>query len=234
MLLTAYGEGAANSILRKLKGDPALIPSPDHLAVGDVILTRHSKKFGWLPTVETYQRRNAQFQSGEAATWSHAMLYVGRMHVVESTNHFKIGPLEWKSGIRVAPMVHDDVKTEYLILRRRDSSKIPGFEQLVGAAAVYALMDYALRRRTYGYDRATAVVVSTWPRIFSGLRKFFPNRLNQAIICSEYVLECLAIGATMLTDEYNNLGTDSFFLPAHFFVHPDFDHLPMKFVQVKV
>lgn len=231
-LVSAYGESAASSVLRKMGGREGLVPFADDLAVGDIILTRHAKKFAFLPTVETYQRKIPQFEEGEAASWTHAMLYVGRLHVVESTNIFKIDDFNWGTGIRITPLIHSSPKTEYLVCRHREANSIPDFGLLAQSVALYALMDHAIRRRSYGFDRATAVVLASWPPYLKFLKRLFPNRLDEAIICSEYVLECLAIGGTILTDEWSSVSNDRFFLPADFYNHPDFEHLPMKFIQI--
>jgi hypothetical protein len=246
-LAQSFGEGIGKSITTELsRSKGKLIPNFADLQLGDVVLSRESKPARWpfslLPSVVGSQSKVSRFRGSDAPLWSHAMLYVGRMHVAESTNFFKVKNLQWHTGIRVAPLISPTATTEMLICRRRpppdDEQLAPGepsaaylLETSLKEATLYALTDYAVARRSYGFDRAAAIGLSRRPILQTLFQRFFPDRFNEAIICSEYVLECLARGS-LFSDEYASVGGATVFYPADFWVNPHLDKIDMTYLEI--
>lgn len=224
------GAGIAESILRKSARRRHWIPDFEWLQAGDIVLSRSKTRPGKKPpAIERHQRTIPRLQKNGACSWTHAMLYVGRLHVAESTTFFKTGILDWRTGIRISPLIADIEATDLLICRRKD------FQQTApnrNEAVAYALLDHAVHRRPYGFDRIASIALSRTGIVGRVLTPLFRAQLTKAIICSEYALECLAT-AELLTSEYASIGNTNFFYPGDFHAHRAFDHIEMRYRQLK-
>src|SRR5450759_4011544 len=107
------GESAVRSIFRGRLGLGSKVPAYEKLKVGDVILSRRIR-----PDFISRNVLAAQSERGHTANnaiWTHSMLYVGALHVVESNK-----PMKWRTGVQVAPLTDYCQDFELIILRRSD------------------------------------------------------------------------------------------------------------------
>ena len=101
-LIAEIGKPAAKSAVGKLRyvgGNKQLIPSYENLEIGDIILSGYPKKENgkdrWHPVHQSQIRHGCNAAS---CRWTHAMLYVGELHVIESNK-----PTKLKTGVEVDP-----------------------------------------------------------------------------------------------------------------------------------
>jgi hypothetical protein len=226
------GEAIARKIVSILKRNHlATLPDFNSLRVGDIILSRDAKRKK-LSGIQYHQSTIERFKAvPDAPSWSHAMLYLGRLHVAESTTHFKVGPIKWKSGVRIAPLIGGPA-VDLLVCRRGDADSIDDYEQFSNGAALYALMNHAVAPHGYDYSRIAAIAMSNRGKILKKLGAKILLDAEKSVICSEYVLRCLAFGGQMFTDEYDLLSPTEFFYPADFACHHKIQKNPMTYVKL--
>lgn len=143
-LISEIGRPAASSAVGRIHHSSApspLIPSHEYLQVGDIVLSGYPKKDNgkhkWHPV------RQSQIKQGcdpESSRWTHAMLYVGQLHVVESNK-----PTKLKTGVALAPLTRDAHLHEFLVLRYKGSDFATRRQDIVR----YALMSPGLIPRRY-------------------------------------------------------------------------------------
>lgn len=224
-LRNKFGNGVATSIVktaRRLRADR--IPDFDQLRVGDVVLSRSIKSKP--PVIERHQLEVGK--PPEAAKWCHAMLYLGRLHVAESQTFHKVHNKGWQSGVRIAPLIGNK-SSELMVCRIRDEFDDEEFRK---EAANYALMDHAIHRRRYSYERIAAMALGSW-KLTGWLAPRFYGNLAKTIICSEYVLECLAIGGTFFIEDHDAIGGKNVFYPADFAAHAGFDTFKLDSIKLR-
>lgn len=209
------GKGAARSAIKHLKwaeDGRRLVPSQEDLRVGDVILSKPSN--GRWHATETVTTQRDYGCSDEASRWTHAMLYVGQLHVAESNK-----PISARTGVAIFPLTAYTDQYEFLVLRYKNSEFGDSRRQNI---ARYALLSRNIDPRRY--DLRTAY--KAWRR----QRRNAPKHLK-SINCSEFVLECFAIGGPYLIEEYLRLmnDADTFFFPAHLAENDNFEHIPMRY-----
>lgn len=216
-LVAEIGRPAARSAvgrLRRIDTKRRLIPSHEHLEIGDIILTGYPKKLNgkhkWHPV------RQSQMQHGcdpESCHWVHAMLYVGELHVIESNK-----PTKLRTGVTLAPLTRDAHNSEFLVLRYKGSD----FKHRRDVINRYALMSPYLSPRRYDVRGAVQSYFKWRPRGADHTTRIF---------CSEFILECFAIMGPFLVEDWIKITEEknAFFLPAHLAVDPRFDRLPMKY-----
>ena len=231
--LVAYlGKGIASSYIKALRASPGcLVPNYDDLLVGDIVLSRKAARrphalTSLLPSIESHQRSIERLKTTDAWRWTHSMLYVGRLHVAESQKSFRA------IGTTVSPLTKP-ANIELVVCRRRDRDEIEGFDAYRRNAALYALMDHAVNKRDYGRKRIVAISTDGRGFISKIAGRVFPPDFSKEIICSEFVLEALAIGGKMLTQEWEQLKTpQSFFYPGDFYAHPSFETVPLTYLSL--
>lgn len=202
------------------------IPNFDQLMVGDIVLSRQVDVSGKpkISPVCDFQKEIKGFNDCDSC-WSHAMVYVGNLHLTESQKYFPLpNRLGLKSGTRVASLLYYAVGYELKICRYRNIEDFPDVQANIGR---YALLDIAVNRRKYSVRRIMQMLASK-----NG--KSAKVETGKAIICSEYVLECMAIGGACMTDEYNDLGSDQlpFFFPADFHKSEKFVNIDLDYISI--
>jgi hypothetical protein len=216
-LVAEIGKPAAISAvgrLRRIDSKRRLIPSHEHLEIGDIILTGYPKKLNGKDRFHPVHRsQKSQGCDPDSCRWVHAMLYVGELHVVESNK-----PTKFRTGVTLAPLTRDAHNSEFLVLRYKGSD----FKYRRDVINRYALMSPYLT-----------------PRSFDGIGaiqshfKWRPKGANHTkrIFCSEFILECFAIMGPYLVEEWLKVTEQpgTFFLPAHLAVDERFERLPMKY-----
>ncbi|MGJ4929083.1 hypothetical protein ACQR1I_04695 [Bradyrhizobium sp. HKCCYLS2038] len=221
-LVAEIGKPAAHSAMGRLRYigrlPQRLIPSYEHLEVGDIILSGYPRKedgrYKWHPV---HQSQASNGHPADACHWVHAMLYVGELHVIESNK-----PTSIRTGIALAPLTRDAHNREFLVLRYKD----PDFAKRRDAINRYALMSPYLSPRDY----------DIWGAIQSHF-KWRPNgaKHSDRIFCSEFILECFAIMGPFLVEDWLRVTEheNEFFLPAHLATDPRFDKFPMKYFSLE-
>lgn len=189
--------------MEKAKSD--LLPDMDSLQVGDIILSRKITE----KSAPKSPVRDHQLQLGfpeEEAQWTHAMVYIGALHVAESvTWHWDTYRWRYRTGTRTRNLMEYFHDHELLICRPEDDFSL---HELRHSVARHALLQMIVNPRRYGFLRVASMV---WP-----ISKKEVN-FSKEIICSEFALECLAIGAGFMVQEFDDLkGENKYFLPAHF------------------
>jgi len=221
-------KGPTESLERSLKGKrQVLLPDFPKLFRGDVILTKPKNRRPHSSEIVKKQKSIGRFDD-QYCEFTHASIYLGQMHVAESVPiHFELENLKRLalgevviSGLRIVPITQAIKNCDFEVFRVKgfeEDGKIPERSQV----AQYSLLDHASFRRKYNNLRI--VEISTKGR----LRKISQNlnryrSLEKSIICSEYVLECLALGAGFSADRFFELEnktrkTDKdYFYPADF------------------
>jgi hypothetical protein len=220
-LIAEIGAPAAKSAAGSLHfvgGGKRLIPSYECLEIGDIILSGHPKKKNgkdkWHP-VRTSQLK--QKCDPANCRWTHAMLYVGGLHVVESNK-----PTKLQTGVTLAPLTRDAHKSEFLILRYKAADFLWRREDIVR----YALMSPFLTPRQYDVPGAIASHYRWRPKGADHSKRIF---------CSEFILECFSVQGPYLVDEFIAVteGENKFFLPAHLAVDDRFERHPMKYFELE-
>jgi hypothetical protein len=215
------GPHAARSAVKQLKqfDGRKLVPRHDDLRVGDIILSRRLSLAGGLiqHPVETIQLQHGR--SAAHSIWTHAMLYAGELHAVESNKSFSVFP---STAIKIVPLTRDCGRSDFLVLRFKDDE----FSQIRRQhIARYALLSPSINPRNYDL-----------PACWDAYRSHRPNGAKhlKRIFCSEFVLECFATAGPYLIDEYISLTDkpDNFYFPADFAADPRFDQLQMTYYQL--
>jgi hypothetical protein len=208
---------SAVGMLHFVGGGKRLIPSYECLQLGDIVLAGHPKKTNgkdkWHPV------RSSQLKQGchsDSCRWTHAMLYVGQLHVIESNK-----PTKWKTGVTLAPLTRDAHRSEFLILRYKGEDFLGRRDHMVR----HALMSPYLTPRQYDIPGAIASHFSWRPKGADHSTRIF---------CSEFILECFFLQG-FLVEEFIEVteGRNKFFLPAHLAVHNRFDRFPMKYFELE-
>lgn len=211
--LGRFGQFGENALAKLREAGSDLVPNHQGLRFGDVILAQDVNKKQLITAAQLRQGFSA-----EAACFSHAMLYVGELHVLEA--QFESGGNGEFSGTRIAPLTRYSGR-ELLVARYRPAES--DREGLL--VARYALIRQALGRRAYDWRGALRVGAT-------GRRKSAPD-LENAIVCSELVLEAFAIGGQFLVDEYADVRSGRrFYYPADFFANKTFDKLEMTYFRL--
>jgi len=215
---TELGATPAASILKIVHGKGGAVRAPKHedLNVGDVILSRPTTK--QKPNISAHQESHNRPK--EASRWTHAMLYVGNLHVLESNPpSFK----DRRNGVRISPLViTEGQSTDFVVLRHKSEL----FERRRFSMVRRALLDYHLSKPKYDWKAAANAFFFQ----LSGKRS--SPQLHLAANCSEYVLSCYANGAETLVEDYVKIHQDDenhFFFPADLYCNASFDKLPMDF-----
>jgi len=209
---------SAVGLLQFVGGGKRLIPSHECLEIGDIVLSGHPKrengKDKWHPVQKSQLRQGCDPAS---CRWTHAMLYVGDLHVIESNK-----PTKLRTGVTLAPLTRDSHNREFLILRYKGTDFVERREDIVR----YALMSSYLAPRQYDIGGALA------PHF-----RWRPNGADHSkrIFCSEFILECFFVQGPFLVKEFIAVteGENQFFLPADLAVDDRFDHLPMKYFELE-
>jgi hypothetical protein len=182
---------------------------------GDIVLVKRRQKGGAAQLIADVQEQVLGFAS-YAAQWTHAMVYVGDLHVAESQKAI----LGWP-GTRVVPLTKYAADCDMMICRFSG----PRFSLAeANGIARWALLDCTVGQRRYDNARALDSATLTRPQ---------KTNLQKAVICSEFALECLATGGGVLVGEYNAmLKAERFFYPADFVKSDAFRKIPLEFLEL--
>ncbi|HEY8261007.1 MAG TPA: hypothetical protein VIG55_07335 [Methylosinus sp.] len=221
ILAAEIGRNLAHSALARMKrGADLLIPDLEGVRRGDIILSRHC---GWRENVKLSLVARAQKSlfsknfTPEACSWGHAMVYLGDMFVAESQPIFFRGPLP-ASGLRAIPLTAHSASRELLICRHRGAA---GREENI---ARYAALNCIANSRRYPIDRVLRTAF---------LDRSETKQLFIAANCSEFALECLAVGARCMVETYAKVrsGQEDFY-PADFHADSDFERIEMTYLRL--
>lgn len=193
----ALPRGAKRAFAKTIpKNTHVALPDYTDLQIGDIILTRgnmkkpHAKKIWYKQIEANHSEENSEF--------THAMLYVGKLHVAESVfAWFKLNPLKFfQSGVRVVPLSTAIANSDVKIMRasRGKDSDDEGVAELRFQAGHYALLDHAINRRVYNLSRVAEINSTNnfVRRIWAEISK--KREGEQSVICSHYVMECISVG----------------------------------------
>lgn len=222
-LKAELGHNIAASALSAFRGKKEiLIPNLDDLERGDVILSRYTKnntikgspvEFGQ----KTHMRKKF---SAAACIWTHAMVYLGNMFVAESQpflldEKFLLG---FGSGLQAVPLTRYCGSRDFVICRYADYSDVGD------DIAQYAVLNCIANTRKYPLWRTISCALTQRSR---------KKDLHLAANCSEFALECLAIGAACMVDIYDSVfnGSEDFY-PADFYDHSDFKKIDMTYLRL--
>lgn len=168
------------SLKQRLAGSTEwLVPDPDELREGDIILA--SPRDYTTNPIYLHQRA---LHKDATAKWTHAMFYVGMMHVAESNVATKSGRVD---GTAIVALTDYLPEHELLVCRNR----LFVDEKIRLEAVQYALLNVFAKQRPY--DRARIAEIAIGQRI----RDRDDAQLD-AVICSDFVLEVMAIGGTTM------------------------------------
>lgn len=216
------GKPIARRVISQLrKKDIKKIVDVEALLVGDVILSRDSEgRFGKDPKspVKSFQEKVRNIPD-DASQWTHAMLYVGGAHVIESQPKFLVQrKLPYvRNGTRVRSLVDYSVNHELLVCRHRGLAADHHARKEVGR---WGVLEQHVAPRPYPIQRIRDIWLDS---------RYRDPKLINAVMCSELALELLALAGTVLVEEYNGLGSGrSPFLPAEFHTHDDFVTFPLE------
>ncbi|RYE42046.1 MAG: hypothetical protein EOP24_34340 [Hyphomicrobiales bacterium] len=222
-------EAQLGRVLKHCSLDPQGIQVPNwrSLKPGDVILSSHKSKAKESPV---YWKQKSEGYDDHACHWSHAMLYVGGLHVAESQSYFKVDGKLWpRTGTRVVPLTMYAKDNHLLVCRVKPSAISNGKRDRM---VHHALGDIAAEGRRYDYAR----LIESLP--YQKLASFIPGlwrnvagyNEGSAVICTDFVLECLAIGGGVFVEEYRQVREKArFFYPADFTQHTKLDVRPMEY-----
>lgn len=176
------------------------VPIHESLRVGDVILTRERGRRGGKNPVRIAQSL-AGYEDG-FATWTHAALYVGDLHIIESIGGFlrelrKAPHTPWRSGVHLRPLTKYSSTHDLRVLRYES----PDFDTERRRIAAYAFLEYSIGKRKYDHARVRNLAKSVaWREPDKAGTKH-----STKVICSEFVAEAFAIGGGLLAEMYNDL-----------------------------
>jgi hypothetical protein len=216
-LIEILGQRAGASALKAVaRGEDARIPDFDMLDPGDIVLVKSRKPSGSSQLIADVQEQILNFRPHEAR-WTHSMVYVGDLHVAESQKAI----LGWP-GTRVAALTKYAATCDMTICRfageRFSLAEANGI-------ARWALLDCTVGKRSYDNARAYSSATMTRPQ---------KANLGKAVICSEFALECLAVGGAVMVGEYNEvINGKRFFYPADFIKSDAFRKIPLQFLELK-
>lgn len=227
--LTAEISGnLAQSVLAPLRRRiPFLIPNYQNLKQGDIILSRQLTSNGhpkFSPIEVGQQLANTKF-SANNCYWCHAMIYVGSNFVAELQGFYLDSQQKLRQGLRVIPLT--SYKQDHLLVCRHKQMGLLGND-----VANYALLNCVVNARNYPFVRVLATLINRrqWGQLSQMIKQ---KDLLKSITCSEFALECLAIGARCMVQEYLNVnGNQDDFYPADFHFHSDFDKIEMNYLNV--
>ena len=192
------------------------IPDHEFLRVGDIILTRHLDRNGKPKKNQIYKRQKKAKFTEEEATWTHVALYVGDYHLIESQGFKDFhSPKNFaKSGVQSRPITKYTNAAEVKVLRMAEDL---GFDNLRQGLARYALLEHHLMRRRYGWRRVISGALNERnQKLFHKMFPINPNLYNK-VICSEFILETFAIGASAFVKEYDEMKSSGVvYFPAKF------------------
>lgn len=216
------GSFASCALSRMKRGGAILIPNYERLERGDVILSKHCLSDTNIKNtpVQIAQLSLASKRfSEDACSWGHAMVYVGNMFIAESQPFFFSG-ITPKSGLRALPLTIYSLSRELIICRHKELCSTLG-EKI----AHYATLNCIADTRRYPLLRTIKSAL---------LDKSLKKELLKAANCSEFALECLAIGGGYMVEPYSKLDDgEAEFYPADFFTRQEFDKIPMSYLKVE-
>lgn len=219
------------AVKRGRKSVRPTIPNPEDLRVGDLILTRHLSQAGSeAPTLISRAQSLLGFSPAGSA-WTHVALYVGDLHVVEAQGikdrtalaEALKGEGNLLAGVQLRPITDHYERGAVQVLRHTSQA----FPEVRGMIARYALLDLHLRKRRYGHARAIRTVTDNTSTTAKA------QHTDSEIICSEFVLECLAIGGSTMVQEYADFRDGKRkVLPASFFDDDRFAEVSVGMLRV--
>ena len=136
-----------------------------------------------------------------------------------------MNPKIWrgKPSVQVAPITKYSSTHEITIFRNNNEK----FSEFRGLVARYALLDHAIYPRKYDWITAAQAASAS-----DAEERVEPNHTDR-INCSEFILECYAIGGSALVLEYDDVSTGgAFFLPADFYTHPSFKPVDIDYYKI--
>lgn len=191
-----------------------LIPDPDDLCIGDVILTRPVANGGSNRTAAAITALQANMgHSAENARWTHVCLYIGEHHLIEANVTAIPGAKPSAenflcTGVRVTCTMEYASHRHLCVLRHPALAHHP---QRFNVAR-YGLMEAAVNPRYY--DVAGALISAVSAKWAAKHRR---KRAHKSTICTEFALECLVMGGTVLEAPYRDIATETRFIyPADF------------------
>ncbi len=205
------------------------IPRHEDLLVGDVILQKGS------PNKDVTRIQRSYKYSKQACEFTHACLYVGNLHVLESLPPSCKNPL---GGVKIASLfLPSGSNLEMHIARHKELAQMPERHDI----GRRALLDYKLWPERYGVKSAINSWLMVQPVYKHTLGRLFANHnhnpdLRRAATCSEFVLKHLVTSARILLKERAKLGKenrDGHFFPATIFDHKYFDTCPLDFHEIE-
>ncbi|MDB6147945.1 MAG: hypothetical protein JWO45_1609 [Spartobacteria bacterium] len=220
-LVRDLGEPTTRALFRKPLPPGTRIPAYEKLKVGDVILSRRRKHNFVSRNIVSAQREHGHDEND--CTWTHAMLYVGDLHVAESTKAMK-----WRTNVQIVPLTHYS-DFDLLVLRHTDEG-FPGERQY--EIVRHGLLMQSIYPRRYDWPSAFSV------RYARTLKFHLPRSiLFERIFCSEFVLECFALKGGYMIDQYvdvrdQNRNPPYHFLPADFLKVQKFQKIEMEYYDL--
>jgi len=216
-LATVLAPQDLNRVLTELNGqETKRIPNWEKLGPGDVILSSERGNYKHN-IVYRFQRRFRKFEE-EAAKWTHAMVYLGGLHVAESNSGAKdlVTGKFTVEGTNMLALTRYSANHELMVCRPK------GFTPEARAeAARYAAIDIAERRRTYDRGRLLEMAVRAGtPRVAVAAH---------SVICTDFAMEIIAIGGGQLLKEYN---AGEFSFPAQFATSEQFECEPVDYFKL--
>jgi hypothetical protein len=203
--------------LRAATGDASVpigsvVPNWEMFEVADILLHRDPRvAHGRYSVISHFQRLRGH--KLDDASWSHVSMYVGGGFIVESMP---------SSGC-----FHSGVSANYLHKRAR-GQEIAILRTSLGEELRFQIANYLLvsllrsKRPPYGFGR-----------LLRGTTNVKFRLLRNGIICSELVLEALAIGGTILVNEcVDSFSDDKLFLPAAFASDKRFTHIEPEYFEI--
>lgn len=216
------GKNLAHSALARMKKQgEVLIPDFEQIERGDIILSRHclrNHSAKNAPVVRAQKSLMSKDFCAEACSWGHAMVYIGNMFVAESQPFFLHGVVP-KSGLRAIPLTTHSTSRQLLICRHK------GVSGREGDVAHYAAVNCIADTRRYPLSRTIRCAFLDRPEA---------KQLFYAANCSEFALECLAIGGQCMVDAYAKLkdGEEEFY-PADFYARKEFEKIEMTYLRLE-
>jgi hypothetical protein len=191
----------------------ALIPAYQDLQPGDIILSRKRwRLFTWIAVGQWMLHGRAWRNS----RWTHAMIYVGELHAVESNKFFRI-------GVRSVPLTRDRRSHDFLVLRS---------DHALTAVRAPIMVAYAKDRAFYYPPRYDLTPV--WLPLLRWMERR-PDH-TRSISCGEFVLQCYFRGG-FLPERYNELmkqGSRKFYLPPDFLGESGFQRFEMRYLELEL
>ena len=217
-LIKELGHNLATSVLsRRKRNNTLLIPNIELLHSGDIILSSDSHK---KSAVQLAQQNlaNKRGYTEKDWIWTHAMMYVNNIHVAESNIYMNWSDLVVRGGLQVVPLTSYS-NGKLVICRHRRAEHGVGKD-----AALYAMGNCVVSKRKYPWRRIIISALTATPA-----RKV----LHAETTCSEFALECLAIGAACMVKEYNEVqdGIADYY-PADFHASGEFAKIPMTYFEL--